>query len=42
MLVIEAMKMENSITTEGGGAVLAVHVKEGDKGEAGQELVEIA
>lgn len=42
VLVIEAMKMENIITTEVGGTVLTVHIKEGDKVEAGQELVEIA
>ena len=41
LLVLEAMKMENVIYADRDGRVNAIHVKKGDKVEAGQLLVEI-
>ena len=42
VLMMEAMKMENSITAEFGGTVKAVLCKEGDQVQSGQALVELA
>lgn len=42
LVVLEAMKMENEITTPGPGTVTKVHVKAGDAVEKGVPLVEIA
>lgn len=39
---LEAMKMENSITTESAGTVKAVLVSPGDQVDGGQALVELA
>ncbi len=41
LLVLEAMKMENVISADRDGGVNAIHVKKGDKVEAGQLLMEI-
>ena len=42
VLMMEAMKMENSITAEFGGTVKAILCKEGDQVQSGQALVELA
>lgn len=41
VLIMEAMKMENSITTEFAGKVKAILCKEGDQVQSGQVLVEL-
>jgi methylmalonyl-CoA carboxyltransferase small subunit len=41
LLVLEAMKMESSITAPAGGTVARIHVKPGDGVQIGQTLVEI-
>lgn len=41
VLLMEAMKMENSITCEAGGVVKAILCKEGDQVQSGQPLVEL-
>ncbi len=41
VVVLEAMKMENEITTPGPGVVRAVHVKAGEAVERGAPLVEM-
>jgi len=38
VIVIESMKMENSITSTADGTVFEVRVKQGDRVEAGQVL----
>ncbi|MBQ2362166.1 MAG: biotin/lipoyl-binding protein [Bacteroidaceae bacterium] len=42
VLMMEAMKMENSITAEFAGTVKAVLCKEGDQVQSGQALVELS
>ena len=42
VLLMEAMKMENSITAETGGTVKAILCKEGDQVQSGQALVELS
>jgi biotin carboxyl carrier protein len=42
VVVLEAMKMENDITTEYAGTVKAVLVAAGDQVDTGQALVELA
>lgn len=42
VLMMEAMKMENSISAEFGGTVKAILCKEGDQVQSGQALVELA
>ena len=42
VVMLEAMKMENSITTETAGTVKAVLVNVGDQVDGGQALVELA
>ena len=42
VLMMEAMKMENSITAEFAGTVKAVLCKEGDQVQSGQDLVELS
>lgn len=42
VVVLEAMKMENDITTEFGGTVKSVLVAAGDQVDTGQALVELA
>lgn len=42
VVVMEAMKMENNITTEFGGTVKTILVKQGDQVQNGQALVELA
>lgn len=42
VLVLEAMKMENDITSEFSGVVHRIHVKPGDAVQAGAVMVEIA
>ena len=42
VLMMEAMKMENSITAEAAGTVKAILCKEGDQVQSGQALVELA
>ena len=39
--MMEAMKMENSITSEASGTVKAILCKEGDQVQSGQALVEL-
>ncbi|MDE5560839.1 MAG: biotin/lipoyl-binding protein [Bacteroidaceae bacterium] len=41
VLMMEAMKMENSITAETGGTVKAILCKEGEQVQSGQALVEL-
>lgn len=41
VLMMEAMKMENSITSEASGIVKAILCKEGDQVQSGQALVEL-
>jgi len=41
VIVIEAMKMENEIRTNGDGIIKGILVKKGDTVEAGQKLAEI-
>jgi biotin carboxyl carrier protein len=41
LLILEAMKMENVISADTDGRVNAIHVKKGDKVDAGQLLMEI-
>ncbi len=41
LILLEAMKMENSLTTEGAARVKKVHVSPGDLVELGQVLVEL-
>ena len=41
VLMMEAMKMENSITSEASGTVKAILCKEGDQVQSGQALVEL-
>ena len=41
VLMMEAMKMENSISAEFGGTVKAILCKEGDQVQSGQALVEL-
>lgn len=41
VLMMEAMKMENSITAEAGGTVKAILCKEGEQVQSGQALVEL-
>jgi biotin carboxyl carrier protein len=42
VVMLEAMKMENSITAEAAGTVKAVLVNVGDQVDGGQALVELA
>ena len=42
VLMMEAMKMENSISAEFGGTVKTILCKEGDQVQSGQALVELA
>jgi pyruvate carboxylase subunit B len=42
VVVLEAMKMENEISTPAGGVVTAVHVKAGQAVDKGAVLVEVA
>ena len=42
VLLMEAMKMENSITAEASGTVKAILCKEGDQVQSGQALVELS
>jgi len=42
LLVLEAMKMENSLTAEGEGTITTVHVTKGDAVDKRQLLIEIA
>lgn len=42
LLTMEAMKMENNVTSEKGGIVKTIHVKEGDAVLQGDTLIEIA
>ncbi len=39
--VLEAMKMENELTTSAGGTVTAIHVRAGETVKAGQILIEL-
>ena len=41
VIVLESMKMENTITSPVGGTVSTVHVAAGDSVQHGQTLVEI-
>ena len=40
LLVLEAMKMETSITAPSGGKIAAIRVKQGDSVQSGQVVVE--
>lgn len=42
LMTMEAMKMENNVTTEKSGVVKTIHVKEGDSVLQGDTLIEIA
>jgi biotin carboxyl carrier protein len=41
LVLLEAMKMENTLTAEGGGRVKKIHVAVGDLVDLGQLLVEL-
>lgn len=41
ILILEAMKMENSIMLQGGGKIKKIHVKNGQSVEKGQPLLEL-
>jgi biotin carboxyl carrier protein len=41
LLILEAMKMQNDVRAQAGGAVGTIHVKEGDLVAKGQLMVEI-
>jgi 3-methylcrotonyl-CoA carboxylase alpha subunit len=42
LLILEAMKMEHTITAPAAGTVSAVHYREGDQVREGADLIDVA